>query len=280
MQIQQLRNATILLTLGKHRLLVDPMLSPVGAFPGFKMFGGGRKNNPLVPLPEGAMSVMEEATAVLITHEHPDHFDPPALAWVKERNLPVWSNAVDAPNLQSKGLHVEIVEDGQGGMRCETVFTRHGHGLSGWIMGPVAGYFLAHPDEPSVYITGDSVWTPAVDDALKRLKPDVVVAPAGSANFGLGKDILFSQKELMTLVSQAAGKVVFNHLESLDHCLTTRAGLRKRMEDAGFGERVFVPEDGESLIFSGTRTFEPELKSQPTKQPGFQKWLTAKMAGT
>ncbi len=54
MQIHHLRNATLILTLGERRLLVDPMLSAPGALPGFKVLGGGRRRNPLVPLPAGA----------------------------------------------------------------------------------------------------------------------------------------------------------------------------------------------------------------------------------
>ena len=70
MKIRQLRNATLLLSLGEHRLLVDPMLSPPGALPGFKLFGGGRRRNPLVAMPADAWESMQQATGVLITHEH------------------------------------------------------------------------------------------------------------------------------------------------------------------------------------------------------------------
>lgn len=75
MKIQQLRNATALITVGEHHLLVDPYLSEVGAAPGFKVFGGGRRRNPLVPLPAGAEQALDRATGVIITHEHPDHLD-------------------------------------------------------------------------------------------------------------------------------------------------------------------------------------------------------------
>ena len=46
MKILHIRSATAILSLGEHRLLVDPMLSKPGAMPGFKMFGGGRRRNP------------------------------------------------------------------------------------------------------------------------------------------------------------------------------------------------------------------------------------------
>ena len=192
MQIRHLRNATMLLTLGEHRLLVDPMLSDPGAIPGFKLFGGGRRNNPLVPLPPGSAAWMASATGVLITHEHPDHLDGPGLAWIKARGLPVWASPVDAANLRRKGLAVQDMHDGALGMAVEAIPTRHGHGLIGWLMGPVSGYFLAHPGEPSVYLTSDAVLTDDLLAVIDRLHPDVIVAPAGAANFGLGRDILFT----------------------------------------------------------------------------------------
>ena len=280
MKIRQLRNATMLLTLAEHRLLVDPMLSKAGAMPGFKMFGGGRRNNPLVELPAGTDTLLDEVTGVVITHEHPDHFDVPALEWARKRKLPVWANAIDAANLQRKGLDVHVLEDGALGMQVEVIPSRHGRGLLGWMMGPVAGYFLAHPGEPSVYLIGDSILTESVLDAIDRLKPEVIVAPAGAANMGLGGDILFSLDELVTLARRAPGQVVFNHVEALDHCPTTRTRLRQRMEAEGLADRVHIPDDGGELGFEPDPARQRVRVARPQLRPGFHKWVTAKLAGT
>jgi len=278
MEIQQLRSATMLVSIGSHHLLVDPMLADVGAMPGFKMFGGGRRRNPLVPLPAETAAALERATGVLITHEHPDHFDIAGRAWVARAGLPVWGNRMDVPRLRRKGLDARAVEDGGLEVEVEVVPSRHGRGLLGWFLGPVAGYYLAAPGEPSLYITGDSILTHNVRDAIERLGPDVIVAPAGSANVGIGGDILFSAEELVELAELAPGDVVFNHLESLDHCPTTREGLRTRMRQAGLEERVHVPEDGESLRF--TQTSGRHATPRPTVlSPGFQKWVTSPLAG-
>jgi hypothetical protein len=173
------------------------------------------------------------------------------------------------------------VQDGALGMAVEAVPTRHGHGVLGWVMGPVSGYFLAHPGEPSVYLTSDAVLTDDLLATVDRLRPDVLVAPAGAANFGLARDILFSVDELVTLARRAPGTVVFNHLEAVDHCPTTRAGLRQRMAADGLAARTRVPEDGELLTFTrtpGSRHAQP--RPAVARGPGLQKWLTAKFAGT
>lgn len=282
MQIQHLRNATTLITLGQERLLLDPMLSSVGAFPGFKLVGGGRKRNPLVPLPSEAEEALRSATGVVLTHEHPDHFDTAGLRWVRERNLPIFTNGIELPSLRKKGLDARLLETGVLGLQIETVRSRHGIGILGWMLGPVAGYFLAHPSEPSLYITGDSILTESVLEAIGRLQPDIILAPAGSANIGIGGDILFSLDELVTIARTAYGKLVFNHMEALDHCPTTRAMLRERMRAEGLLNRVSIPDDGETLTFTRStqaRAIAP-TKKPDTEVPGMQKWMTSFFVGT
>jgi len=281
MKIHHIRNATMLLTLGERRFLVDPMLAKPGDIPGLKMFGGGRKPNPLVPIPQGSMELFEQATDVLITHEHPDHIDIPAIKWIKKRGLPVWASSLDAPNLRKKGLDAREFQDGSLGMRIEVIPAKHGKGIFGWLLGPVSGFYLSHPGEPSVYITGDSILTKTITEAIERLQPDLIIAPAGSANFGIGSDILFSQDELLTLAKMAPGKILFNHLESLDHCPTTRTGLRQMMIDEGISEKVLIPNDGEAVeIEQTTAITHKQPKTYKSLKPGFQKWVTAKLAGT
>lgn len=147
-------------------------------------------------------------------------------------------------------------------------------------MGPVSGYYLAPPGEPSVYLTGDAVLTEGVLGALDRLRPDVV-APAGAANLGLGGAIMFSVDELVELARRASGRLVLNHLEALDHCPTSREGLRRRMADEGLAGRVHVPDDGEEVHFDrGAAAPHARLGPGPAGGPGLQKWVTSRLAGT
>lgn len=281
MKLRQLRNATLLLSLGPLRIVVDPMLGEPHTMPGFKLFGGGRRRNPLTALPPEAEDSLRSATDVLVTHEHPDHLDPPALEWIKERELPVWASSVDTPSLRSKGMDARELRDGSLGMSVEVIPVRHGRGAFAYLMGPVSSFYLAHPDEPSVLLTSDAVLTEDLLGSIDRLKPEIVVAPAGSANFGIGPDILFSRDEMLELVRRSPGKVIFNHLEALDHCPTTRDELRSRMDSAGLGDKVLIPSDGQELNLERTHS-APHATPRPTvrREPGFQKWLTAKFAGT
>ncbi|MEM9291105.1 MAG: MBL fold metallo-hydrolase [Acidobacteriota bacterium] len=278
MKIHQLRNATAILSIGPHRLLLDPMFSDPGSLPGFRMRGGERRRNPLVPLPAGIDAALEEVTGVLITHEHLDHLDSPARKWIRQRQLPVWASSVDVPNLHSKGLDAREVLDNDLGLGVEVIPARHGRGLLGWLMGPVSGFYLVYDGEPSLYITADSILDDGVRDVLATLRPELVLAPAGSANFGFGSDILFSEDELVELTRLSPGQVIFHHLESIDHCPTTRKGLRQRLDAEGLGEKVYIPEDGAVLEFSseGSEANAPPRPVAPRK-PGFQKWVASKM---
>lgn len=280
MKIHQLRNATLLLEVGEHRLLVDPVLGDVGSFLPFK-FGKGRRRNPTVPLPNQAPDLLAQATGVLITHaHHVDHLDPAGVAWIKDRKLEVWASSLDAPSLRSKGLAVKEVSDGLGGLRWEVVPARHGRGPMAWFLGPVTGFYISAPNEPSVYLTSDAVLTPDLLAAVKRLQPEVIVAPAGSANFGLGPDILFSVDELVELTKSGSAEMVFNHMEAIDHCPTTRKQLRERLKAEGLSDRTHAPEDGETLqFFANTeQPSEPAIQLTDLGQPGIQKWVVNMIA--
>jgi L-ascorbate metabolism protein UlaG (beta-lactamase superfamily) len=279
MLIQQLRNATMILELGPHRWVVDPMLAAAKAMPPFKVLGGGRRRNPTVELPAGSDEALATVDGVLLTHEHPDHFDAAGRAFARARSLPVWTNRVDAGHLRDKGFDARLVEALGEGWSVEVVRSKHGRGAVGWLLGPVCGYFLARDGEPSVYVTGDSILCESVLEAVERLRPEVIVAPAGSANFGVGGDILFSLDELVTLANKSGAQMVFNHLEALDHCPTTRASLRERMAREGLGERVWIPEDGERRSYHGTRSARPVVTRPDHGQAGMQKRMTALFSG-
>ena len=78
MRVHHLRSATFVLHLDEHRLLVDPMLSDVGSLMSYRLIGGERRRNPLVPLPESAEQARSEVNGCIITHcqrKHLDHLE-------------------------------------------------------------------------------------------------------------------------------------------------------------------------------------------------------------
>lgn len=263
MKVHHLRNATCVIESGKYHILIDPMLGERDALPPFARFRHRSRRNPLVPLPDSAAEVLGKVTHCLLTHsqkfgiralQHTDHLDAAGEAFLRERNLPVITREQDAAYLRRQGLNVvagvryweeEKVPVG----RVTAIPALHGHRWIHGIMANGAGYHLRLPDEPSIYVSGDTVYTRDVERALTELEPDLAVMASGSASLDVGGPILMTLEELVTFVRKAPGKVIANHLEALNHCPTTRAQLKRALEKNGLLWKVLVPDDGETMTF-------------------------------
>ncbi|MEJ6006117.1 MBL fold metallo-hydrolase [Paucibacter sp. AS339] len=267
MKITQLRSATLKIQLGAHCILVDPMLAPRHALPPLRLLDGVRERNPTCDLPGAVDGLLQDVSHALITHcrkGHFDHLDRAGKAWLRQHQTSVICTPHDAEHLRSRGLNVQPLPSehhrpqpflaGQ----IRTVRCTHGKGAVRLLMEHGVGYFIELPGEPSVYLAGDTVLTPAVQDFVREQQPDVSVIPAGGARFDLGQELIMDVAEVLAFCRLAKGAVVANHLEALSHCPVTRAELRLAAEAAGLAERLFVPEDGESLQFSrAARSLQP-----------------------
>jgi L-ascorbate metabolism protein UlaG (beta-lactamase superfamily) len=254
MRIHFIRNATLIIHSGEHRILVDPMLGPKGSGPSFSFIRHKSQRNPIVDLPEKAEEALETVTCGLVTHRHFDHLDPAGVQLLAEQQLPVYCNDWDESHLQEKGLSTIVVPLNQThdflGGKITAFETQHGYGLIGKLMGKGVGYLIELPNEPSLYISGDTVLTPVVRNVLAENQPDIAVLAAGSAGLDIGKPILMPMKEMVEFVELAPGKVIATHLEALNHCPVKRTEFRGAMIEAGVLEKVFIPDDGNILTFT------------------------------
>lgn len=263
MKIHHLRNATFVIESGRHHILIDPMLSKKGELPPFAYVRHKPRRNPLVGLPGNAAEVLDKVTHCLITHsqkwgfkalQHTDHLDAEGEAFLRTRSIPVTTRRQDAACLQSTGLNVsQGLDYWQAapflGGEITAVPARHGHGWVHRLMANGAGYYLLLPGEPSLYVSGDTVYTEDVERALDELQPDVAIVAAGSASLDVGRPILMTMSEILTFVEKAPGKVIANHLEALNHCPTTRMQLNEELERRGIRSKVFIPSDGDTIPF-------------------------------
>ena len=124
---------------------------------------------------------------------------------------------------------------------------RHGYGFIAGLMGKVMGFFIKLPNEPSVYISSDTIFTSDVERALQELKPDVAVVACGTAQLDLGQPLLMHMDDIVRFCTLAPGKVIANHLEALNHCPTTRNFLRQTLDRHELSEKVMIPNDGEAI---------------------------------
>ncbi|RAJ08427.1 L-ascorbate metabolism protein UlaG (beta-lactamase superfamily) [Chitinophaga skermanii] len=247
--IQLVRNATLVIQYAGKKILLDPMFSPKGAFRSF----AGIAPNPTIDLTGDAQDYIKGIDLVLVTHTHPDHFDEVAAA-VLPKDIPLFHQPADTAFFQEKGfVHAKAIEQAVTweGITISRTGGQHGSGEILERMGTVSGFVLQAANEPTVYMVGDSIWVEEVQAALQTFQPGIVVVNSGGAAFpGFeSAPILMEETQAIQLVKASGQAVVIAvHMESLDHCLTTRASLRAAAEAAGIPvERLIIPQDGETV---------------------------------
>lgn len=255
MKIHHLRNATMLLETDNHMVLIDPMLSKKGkAAPPFSLIRFKPRRNPIVELPDNALSLVVKTTNCLVTHLHPDHLDKAAEEFLKANQTPVSCSIKDDNVLTKRGLTIaQSIDyweecDFLGGT-ITGIPALHGYGAVAKQMGNVMGFYIELPNEPSIYLSSDTIYTDDVHKVLTQLKPDIAVVACGSAQLDVLKPILMHMDDILKFINQAPGKVIANHLEALNHCPTKRIDLKKEISNLNLSEKVWVPDDGDSRIY-------------------------------
>lgn len=260
-EVQLIRNATIKLDFSGTTFLVDPMLSAKGEFPGFPGTYRSELRNPLVDLPFSTKDVLNSVEAVIVTHTHTDHWDEAAQKAIP-KNLPVFTqNEADAKMIRSQGFKdVRVLEGSTTFMGVKLSKTGGQHGSDLWFadsarseaMGPVMGVVFSAPKAKTVYVAGDTVWRPEVDQALEQYKPDVVILNTGSAimsGFEEHPIIMGKQDTLQAAKAAPKAAIVAVHMDSVNHMSLSREELREFVRETKIQDRVTIPEDGESMKF-------------------------------
>ena len=260
-QVQQIRNATVKIDFAGTTFLVDPMLSAKGAFPGFPGTYRSELRNPLVDLPFSADEVLKSVEAVVVTHTHTDHWDEAAQKQIP-KNMPVFvQNDADAKTIRGQGFKDVRVLKGTttfNGVKLSKTGGQHGTDLfyadpeRAQMGGSVMGVVFSAPKAKTVYVAGDTVWRPEVDQALAQHKPDVVILNTGSAlvsGFEEHPIIMGKQDTLQATKSAPKAAIVAVHMDSVNHMSLSRKELREFVQDNKIQDRVVIPEDGEVMKF-------------------------------
>jgi L-ascorbate metabolism protein UlaG (beta-lactamase superfamily) len=250
MNIQLLRHATVLIKINGKTVLVDPMLSSVGAMPPI-VNSTNERRNPLVAIVY-PKDFLQQIDAVLLTHMHKDHFDAAAAQELPKDRM-FFCQPEDEIKLKELGfLRITPIHDQYcwEGITIVRTAGQHGTGEIGIKMAPVSGYILQSEDEPSLYIAGDTIYCPDVEHALQSFHPQVTVVNAGAAQFSTGGFITMSAQDVAAVCRfEPKTTVVAVHMEAINHCLLLREELRNYLTGEGLSERVLIPEDGEVLLF-------------------------------
>ncbi|WP_437917911.1 MBL fold metallo-hydrolase [Sphingobacterium sp. LRF_L2] len=241
-----IRNATMIFNYAGHKILVDPMLSPKGAFGSI----GGEIKSPTVDLPVPVSEIVENIDLVLITHTHPDHLDAEGIAHL-DKNTKLINQPADEEAIQKLNFtNQETLTDATvwKNIKITRTIAEHGTGRVLDLMGKVSGFILEAENHPTIYIVGDAVWTDDIYQNIKKYQPNYIIVNSGGAKMP-GFDatpIIMDEQQTMSLIQESGdAKVIAIHMDAIDHCRTTREILKKEAQKYNISsDKLLIPADG------------------------------------
>ncbi|HET6166477.1 MAG TPA: MBL fold metallo-hydrolase [Marmoricola sp.] len=249
---------TMLIEVGGWRILTDPTFDPPGKR---YFFGWGTTSRKLVG-PSICAADLGRIDAVLVSHHHHgDNLDPSARAL-----LPTWGTTVTTTKGATAlggscvGLApwqtTTLEAPGKETITVTATPCRHGPVGSDPITGPVVGFSLAWAGQENgeLWVTGDTVLSPAVREVPSRLEIGTVVLHLGSVRFrylsGWLRYTMDAREgaELIELVEPT--HVVPVHYEGWSHFQQGRAGAEPILGRSSYADRVTWLDPGESIALT------------------------------
>ncbi len=249
MKLRLIRNATLRIAYSGKEFVIDPFLMQKYSMESF----AGISPNPLVDLPCEPEEVLHGIDMVVVSHLHPDHFDPLAQGLLPN-DIQMFCQPGEESILRqlgftgANGIQDSITWEG---ITITRIPGQHGTGIWAQRMGDVSGFVFEAPGEPLVYWAGDTIYFEAIKQVLRDLKPEIVITHSGGAKFPGSEPIIMDAEQTIALcLENPRATIVATHLEALDHCTVSRAQLREFAEKANIPiERLLIPADGESVNF-------------------------------
>lgn len=254
---EHIRNATGKLTYNDTTILIDPFFAAKNTYPGFEGTFNSQQTLPLVDLPESIDKILEDVDAVVVTHTHLDHWDEMAAKSI-DKNLPIYvQNTSDQKLIQSQGFKdVRVLSDSA---TFNGITMTHAHASHGTeemyqnkavadLLGNAMGVVFSAPNEKTVYVVGDTIWTPEVNKNITKFSPDVLVMNTGYAKIlGFGGSIIMGTEDVGKAAKVAPNaKIITVHMDTVNHTEVNRNVMRKYVDGMQLNDRVVIPEDGET----------------------------------
>lgn len=241
MEIQQIRNATLIIRFARKKFVIDPWFSNKGADGWI---------GPTVDLPLPIEDIVSDVDAFFVTHIHLDHFN--VYGMPKDKTIFV-QNEEDRQTLTKLGFkNISIlIENGSAIGNIEVYKTNGVHlDKNPELMGNVCGLILKHPSEKTVYIAGDTIWCPDVEKAIMEYQPDIIVVNGCAARIPTGGRLIMDEDDVYKVYQAAPeSQIIVSHMEAVGHATVTRQDMRTYVEKKEIAEKVLIPNDGEIFSF-------------------------------
>lgn len=147
MNIQQIRNATLVVQYAGKKFLIDPFLAEKGTYPPFPNSLRQDQNNPLTELPVSIDEIIHNVDAVIVTHLHLDHFDDAAKEALPKDIKMFVQNEEDAAEVKNAGFNnIEVLHEDTffGDIQLIKTKGEHGRGEILKLAGLVCGVVFKH----------------------------------------------------------------------------------------------------------------------------------------
>jgi L-ascorbate metabolism protein UlaG (beta-lactamase superfamily) len=253
MDIQLIRNATLVVQYAGKKFLIDPMFAEKGTYPPFPNSPRQDQNNPLNDLPTSIGNIINDIDAVIVTHLHYDHWDEAAIKALPKGIKLFAQNEEDAAEIRNAGFqNVEVLQEDTVFEGIQLIKTKgeHGRGEILKLAGLVCGVVFKHPEEKTVYIAGDTVWYNAVQEVIDTHKPDIIVVNAGDNQFFEGGSLVMGKEDVYEVYKAAPeAKIIAVHMEAVNHWTLSREELKNFAAEKGASSKVLIPDDGELYSF-------------------------------
>ncbi|WP_368298520.1 MBL fold metallo-hydrolase [Cytobacillus firmus] len=253
MNIQQIRNATLVVNYAGKKFLIDPFLAEKGTYPPFPNSLRQDQNNPLTELPASIDEIIHNVDAVIVTHLHLDHFDDAAKQALPKDIKMFVQNEEDAAEVKNTGFNnIEVLRENTvfGDIQLIKTKGEHGRGEILKLAGLVCGVVFKHHSEKTLYVAGDTVWYDAVQEVIKKHSPEVIVVNGGDNQFFEGGSLVMGKEDIYEVSKTAPdAKIISVHMEAVNHWTLSKEELKSYSIDKGFSDQLLVPEGGESCSF-------------------------------
>ncbi len=252
-KIAHISTATMLLEIGKLRILTDPVFDPAG---GRYSFGWGTGSTKLTNSPVST-EALGQIDAVLLSHDHhEDNLDKAGRAFLpKAKRVLTTTSGGRRLRGNSEGLanwQSTTLESGDTKVKVTATPAQHGPLFVRPFAGQTIGFMLEWEGQQNgaLYITGDTIYYHGIQEVAERFTVNVGIFHLGRASFPITGPIRFT----MDAKDGVKAARVLNprtlipiHYEGWKHFREGRAVIEKEFTAAGLSEKLRWLEMGKNV---------------------------------